>query len=86
MKKRNSILTETIISKDTFKEFENIPGKNKNINIQSRNIEFRASYTPLPTLNYQYSSKNTILTNENAVFVRRGGSYPKKLHYFLNAL
>ena len=58
--KRNSILTETLFSKDTFHEFENT-SNNKNINIQHRNIEFRASHTPGNKC--EYSSKNTILTN-----------------------
>jgi hypothetical protein len=61
MNKRNSILTETIISKDTFFEFEHNP--NNNINIQHRNIEFRASHSPVPNFNKHYSSKNTVLTN-----------------------
>jgi hypothetical protein len=54
-------LTETIISKDTFNEFDNQVNNQKNINIKHRNIEFRASYTP--NQNFEYSSKNTILTN-----------------------
>lgn len=61
MMKRNSILKETIISKETLNEFEN--PLDKKIDIQQPKIEFRASHTPNSNLNNLYSSKNTVLTN-----------------------